>query len=50
MQWILLEALVGSRNSLSAFRRNLPIDRGKMGRAVQRVLFFGYSAARELSL
>jgi hypothetical protein len=38
MLWILQEALVGSRNSPSDFRRNLPIDRGKKGRGSQRVL------------
>jgi hypothetical protein len=36
--WILLEALVGSRNVPSTFRRNLPIGREKKGRASQRFL------------
>jgi hypothetical protein len=38
MPWILPEALVGSRKSPSAFRRNLPIDREKKGRGGQRDL------------
>jgi hypothetical protein len=38
MCWILLEALVVSKNFPFAFRRNLPIDRGKKERGGQRVL------------